>query len=48
MSVVEFGQRMANCSQEGALGQRDKGPFFPYRRLDLGALPTRAAILGEW
>ena len=41
---ASFGQRMANCSQKWPLGQRDQGPFFPHRRLDLGALP----ILGEW
>jgi hypothetical protein len=34
-----FGQRTANCSQEGALGQWDKGPFFPHRLLDLGLCP---------
>jgi len=45
---ASFGQWMANCSPEGVLGQRDKDPFFPHRLLDLGALPTRAAILGEW
>ena len=33
---ASLGHRMANCSQEGALGRRDQGPFFPHRRLDLG------------